>query len=396
MATPLELLFDLTFVAAFAQAGDQAAHLVAAGHIGSALAAFGFVAFAVCWALVSYSWIASAFDTDDWFFRVTTMVQMVGVIILALGLPAVFESIDHGDRLDNTVVVIGYVVMRVAMLVQCLRAAKDDPAHRRIALGMAVSIGVAQLGWVLLLILDLPIAESLPLLAVLYAIELGGPAIAQRWGGMPPWHPHHIAERYGLLVIITLGEVVLGTVAAVAALVERVGWSLEAVVVVIAGIGLVFGLWWTYFAVPAGEILQRHRERAWTWGYLHMVVFASIVAIGVGLHVAAYVVEGEATIGLLGAVLAVAIPLLTFLVAYFLVYAVLVRSFDPLHLLLFLGSLVVLALAVILAAVGVSFGICLLLVMLAPIVIVVGYESVGHRHMAKVMARVLGERQVGP
>src|SRR6185312_4902163 len=65
------------------------------------------------------------FDTDDWKYRVTTLVQMVGVIILALGLPPMFASIDHGT-LDNGVMVLGYVVMRLAMVAQWLRAARQS------------------------------------------------------------------------------------------------------------------------------------------------------------------------------------------------------------------------------------------------------------------------------
>ena len=56
---------------------------------------------------MNYSWFASAYDTDDWLFRLATMVQMVGVIVLSLGLPQMFESIDHGDTLDNGVMVAG-------------------------------------------------------------------------------------------------------------------------------------------------------------------------------------------------------------------------------------------------------------------------------------------------
>ena len=46
------------------------------------------------------------------------MVQMVGVLIFTLGLPAVFGSIDQGHHVDSTVTVAGYVVMRVAMVFQ--------------------------------------------------------------------------------------------------------------------------------------------------------------------------------------------------------------------------------------------------------------------------------------
>ena len=59
------------------------------------------------------------------------MVQMVGVLILALGLPALFDSIDEGEHVDNGVIVAGYVVMRLAMVSQWLRAARQAPERRR-------------------------------------------------------------------------------------------------------------------------------------------------------------------------------------------------------------------------------------------------------------------------
>ena len=130
-ATPLELLYDLTFVVAFGVAAEQFAHLLAAGHLASGLIGFGFAVFGICWAWINFSWFASAYDTDDWAFRLATMVQMVGVIILALGLPPVFHSIDAGDPINNRVAVAGYVVMRVPMLFLWLRAARQDPPRRR-------------------------------------------------------------------------------------------------------------------------------------------------------------------------------------------------------------------------------------------------------------------------
>lgn len=115
VATPLELLFDLTFVIAFGLAAQQFSHAVAAAHLGAGLLGFSF---AICWAWVNFSWFASAYDADDWIFRLTTMVQMIGVLALALGLPRMFASIEHGDHLDNSIMVLGYVIMRVAMASQ--------------------------------------------------------------------------------------------------------------------------------------------------------------------------------------------------------------------------------------------------------------------------------------
>ncbi|PRC45674.1 hypothetical protein C6A85_93965, partial [Mycobacterium sp. ITM-2017-0098] len=147
-ATPLELLFDLTFVVAFSVAASEFAHLLAAGHIAAGLAAFFFAMFAVCWAWINFSWFASAYDTDDWVYRLTTMLQMVGVLILALGLPQMYASIEHGGHVDNAVVVAGYVVMRVAMVAQWLRAAAQDPPRRTACLTYALWITLAQLGWI--------------------------------------------------------------------------------------------------------------------------------------------------------------------------------------------------------------------------------------------------------
>lgn len=376
-ATPLELLFDLTFVVAFALAADELAHLVAKGHVGEGILGFAFVMFAVCWAWINFTWFASAFDTDDWFFRVTTMVQMIGVLILALGIAPVFHSIEEGGHLDNRVLVAGYVVMRVAMVAQWLRVARQDPAHRRTALTYVTLIGVAQAGWVVVAVLDLEWAVLIPALVVLYALEIGAPVVAERGEGRTPWHPHHIAERYGLLVIIALGEGILGTVTAVAALVERLGWSTEAVLVVVAGTGLTFGLWWTYFSIPVGELLHAHRGRSFLFGYGSVPLFAAVAAMGAGLHVAAYVIEGDATIGVVGAVLAVAVPVLTFTVVFDVLSILLSGRIDRLHVVLFVLTVGVLAAAVALAGAGLSLGWCLVVVMLAPALTVAVREVTG-------------------
>jgi len=115
-ATPLELLFDLTFVVAFGTAANELAHYLSEGHFRTGIVGFGFAVFAVAWAWINYSWFASAYDTDDWVMRLSTMTLMLGVIVLALGLAQMFSSLDAGSTLDMHVMVAGYVVMRVPMV----------------------------------------------------------------------------------------------------------------------------------------------------------------------------------------------------------------------------------------------------------------------------------------
>jgi len=391
-ATPLELLFDLTFVVAFSQAGAQTAHLLELGHWGPAIGGFAFAVFAIWWAWINYSWLASAYDNDDIFFRVATMVEMLGVLVLALGLPVMFHSLDEGEHVDNGVVVAGYVVMRVATIALWLRAAMHDPGRRRTALTYVVFVSITQLGWIALIFVNLPLVPTMAFTLLLIALELVGPYVAEhgREGGTP-WHAHHIAERYGLLVIITLGEIILGTILAISAVIDEQDWSVETVVVAFGGTALTFGLWWVYFTMPSGKVLARFRERGFVWGYLHYFIFVALAGTGAGLHVAAYEIEDVAHIDMVQALLTIVVPVGLFMVALFTIYSLLLRQFDPFHIWLFIGSVVVLVLAVVAVAAGASFGVGILITAASPFVVVVGYETVGHRHQEAALRRALGD-----
>jgi low temperature requirement protein LtrA len=244
------------------------------------------------------------------------------------------------------------------------------------------TIATAQVGWVALIFLELSIVTTFLLFIALIAIEVVGPVMAER-KGRTPWHAHHIAERFGLLTIITLGEVIIGTVAAVNALVHgEAGWTTEAALLALAGVGLAFGCWWMYFAVPWAEPLVRYRERGFIFGYGHTLIFGPLAAMGAGLHVGAYRLEGEATIGDTATVLSVALPVALFALTQYALYSLLFREFDPFRFGLLAGTGTVLGVSVLLAAAGVSMGICLLVLVLAPAFTVVGYETLRHRQMA--------------
>ena len=390
VSTPLELLFDLTFVVAFGVAASEFAHLLAEDHVGAGLAGFVFSTFAVCWAWINFSWFASAYDTDDWVYRLMTMLQMVGVIILALGIPPVYASIEEGAHVNNRLMVAGYIVMRIAMVAQWIRAARQDPDRRTACLTYAATITVAQIGWIGIIIAQTSVPVTFLLVALMTAVEMAGPWLVERRKGATPWHAHHIAERYGLLTIIALGEGVIGTVASLSAVVAAQGWSIDAVMVLVAGIGLTFGMWWVYFVVPSSHLLHAQREKSFPYGYGHIVVFGSIVATGAGLHTAAYYIEHHSKLGSVATVLSVAIPVGIYIGSVYLLYVLLVGGRDKFHALLMALTAVVLGGAVALAAAGVSMAVCLLVLMLAPVVTVVGFEVFGHRHAAEALQRKLG------
>ena len=91
-ATVLELFFDLCFVVAVAQAASALHHEVAEDHVGDGVVGYAMVFFAIWWAWMNFTWFASAYDTDDIPYRLTTLVQIAGALILAAGVPEAMAS----------------------------------------------------------------------------------------------------------------------------------------------------------------------------------------------------------------------------------------------------------------------------------------------------------------
>jgi low temperature requirement protein LtrA len=349
-SSQLELLFDLTFVIAVAAVTSRLAHAIADGHALDALVPFLQVFFAIWWAWMNYTWFASSFDTDDVPFRLLTMVQMAGVLVLAAGVPA---ALDHGDF---RAVTIGYLIMRLALVGQWLRAAIEDPSSRATALRYATGITIAEVAWVLRLRLDeaelLPAATLPGVFAVLAAFELAIPRWAER-KRPTTWHPHHIAERHGLFAIILLGEGVLAASIGVERALAAGGVSPSLITIATAALVLVFALWWLYFLHPAGDGLVSHRDRSYAWGYGHYGVFAALAALGAGLEVAVeqtghHVAPSPVTVGY-----AIAIPVAVLLILVWALHAPICPVLKPATVVVSTAVILVLPLAATQFALGV-------------------------------------------
>ncbi|MFB9593037.1 MULTISPECIES: low temperature requirement protein A [Streptomyces] len=311
-ATSLELFFDLCFVVAIAQAGARLVHALAEGHPASGVVGYFFVFFGVWWAWMNFTWFASAYDCDDVPYRVATLVQIAGVLVYAAGVSRAFDDNDW------TVAVIGYLIMRVALTAQWLRAAAGESgAARSAALKYAAGLVICQVGWVGLLFV--PEAWKRWLFLVLVVAELLVPVLAER-EHQTPWHAHHIVERYGLFTIIVLGETIAAsTVAVESALNEHEALG-ELLPIAAGGLLIVFAAWWIYFAVPMHERLNTNRE-AIPWGYGHLLIFASGAAIGAGIEVAVEHAVGQAHISQVAANAAVTVPSALFLLMVWLLHS---------------------------------------------------------------------------
>ena len=109
-STPLELLFDLVTVIAIASAAAGLHHALGANHAIEGVFKFVGAFFAIWWAWMNYTWLASAYDNDDTVFRLLTMIVMAGSLTVAAGIDAFFAASTL------TMVIIGYVVMRLSVV----------------------------------------------------------------------------------------------------------------------------------------------------------------------------------------------------------------------------------------------------------------------------------------
>lgn len=301
-ASSLELFFDLVFVVAVSIAAGELHLALADAHVVKGLVSYGIVFFGIWWAWMNFTWFATSFATDDWLYRVVTFVQMAGVLILAAGIESAFTNRDF------TLLVLGYVVMRVAMVTQWLRASRHAGRLRRTTQTYAAGIAVVQVLW--LLMLALPGNVRNPVLVVLIAAELAVPVLAET-RGTTPWHPHHITERYGLFTLILLGESLLASANAIIAALhgdEALGplSSLSVLTLVVTA-----ALWWIYFWPPHHEAISSlaHSLR---YGYIHYVVFAAAGALSAGIEVEIDVLTQNSELGNVAASFTITIPIAAF------------------------------------------------------------------------------------
>lgn len=314
-ATPLELFFDLVVVVAVALAAERLHHALVEGVGLGALLSYALVFFGIWWAWVNYTWFASAYDTDDVVYRISVLVIMTGALVLAAGVPPVFD-----DR-NFTLVVIGYVIMRIALVTQWLRVIRDDIPRRETARRFAIGVTACQLGWLSLLVVPSiwPIAWL-----VLVPAELFVPFWASR-PARTTFHPEHIAERYGLFMIIVLGESVLAASLAIQTAISSEAVTAELATVIVGSVLIVYAMWWIYFDRPEEHLLDS-LPTAIAWSYAHLPVFAAVAAVGAGLVVAIEEASGHAHLGWTAVGLTVAVPLVVYLIALWGLYIALLRD----------------------------------------------------------------------
>jgi low temperature requirement protein LtrA len=285
VSTTLELFFDLIIVIAIAAVTEGLHHAIADGHGVEALPQFVFLFLAIWWAWMNFTWFASAYDNDDTFYRLLVMLIMAGALIFAGGAGYIFRTMDFSYAL------LGWILMRVGMIALWLRAAAGHPGQAVTAYRYAAGITAAQVGWTAMYFSTVPGTPMFFVLSTLcFLIEWATPVYAESAKGTP-YHRHHIIERYGLLMIISLGEIMLSISHGFGALFTDHP-SYHAALVSAAALVIVFSIWWVYFC-EAEPLRTKSLRVALVWGYGHVFIFMATAALGAGVAALVDVVSGH-------------------------------------------------------------------------------------------------------
>ena len=272
--TSLELFFDLVFVFALTEVTTLLAQEISAANYVRGIS----VLIAVWWAWAGFSWLTNARNAETEWRRLAIVCTMAAMLIVAIAIPQAY-----GD--DAMVFAIAYGVVTVLYMVTYVLSVRDDPemlrAVRRFGVGLfptpilfivAAAVGPGALRTALIII-GLVIAYAAP-----YEAGVDGWSV----------EPAHFSERYGLIIIIALGESMVSI--GIGAAEERIGWQL--VIGVVLGVFILAAMWWMYFDVVSKVAEQRLSQVSGpernamardSYTYLHLPMVIGIVFLALGL-----------------------------------------------------------------------------------------------------------------
>jgi low temperature requirement protein LtrA len=274
--TPLELFFDLVFVFAV----TQVTRLFADDPTWAGVLHGMLVLAAIWWAWNAYAWLTSATDVDEGGVRLVMLGAMAAMFGVALAVPGSFAN-------DALLFGLSYLLVRVLHLALSALPAHADPGRRGAILRFAPG---ALLGASLLVVAAFleGNARTAVWIAALTFDYLGPVVlgIGQGWQVAQ----EHFAERFGLFIIIALGESFIAIGLGLGA-----GFELRPGVLGAATLGIVAisALWWLYFDVAAifarrrlmsSQGLELHRVAMHAYSYLHLPMIGGIVLFAFGLE----------------------------------------------------------------------------------------------------------------
>jgi low temperature requirement protein LtrA len=269
---PLELFFDLVFVFALTQVTELMSQNATWEGLGQGM----LVMAALWWAWGAYAWLTNYIAADEGIERLLMFGVMGAMLIAALAVPHSFGN-------DALLFAVAYAIARWLHIFLFAEANENIDTGQAIVRLARTALPAPALLIVAGLVDDGTTRAILWIVALI--IDFSGPLVFGVRGFRVS--ARHFAERFGLIVIIALGE-------SIVAIGAGVSGELDAGIVVAAAFGLIVScaLWWAYFDVWAQITETRFRQARGhsriliardVYSYLHLPMTAGVVLIALGI-----------------------------------------------------------------------------------------------------------------
>lgn len=271
-----ELFYDLIFVAAIIQLGDVLSARVTDTHsVVGPLASFAglFVPLWVAW--TGFTFFANRFSVDDVAQRALVFANMFAVGAMAIAAPGLVEGGGHAPFS------LAYALAQGLVALMYARAWRQVPEARSYCSYWGGAFGLGAIVWAVSAWVPAPWAYvlwGLGVSAILFApVSRRSRELAERF----PLDMDHLAERYGLLTIIVLGESFIK----VLSYLSGAEHGVEPLYLAKASLSLLItcAVWWIYFDDVAGSKVKQERGSWVVWLYGHLPLAVGITALGVAV-----------------------------------------------------------------------------------------------------------------
>lgn len=273
-ASWLELFYDLVFVVTISTLAD---HLLLSHHwFGVLRYIFSFLL--IWWLWIGLSYYADQFDIEDKVGHFSWFLAMFGIIVLNKFLPQAFAG-------EGQAFALTYFLMRCLLIGLYLRVYFKLHPRSVLLKKYITGFSIGALIWLISIFVPAEVSWIVWLFAM--AVDVMTPVFAYFTTEQIAAQNSHMDERFGLFVIIVLGE----TIIEVAHSLLPMTWSWPKLAVVVIGFLIAISFWYQYFSDNDQKVIHKalrsDRKKlllSFVYGYSHLFIFMSIVSFGVGLQ----------------------------------------------------------------------------------------------------------------
>lgn len=269
----LELFFDIFFVCAIAVVG----HLLAKDIAIETFKSFTLTFVPIWWIWIGFTFYNERFETFGIENRVFTFLMMIPVAGLAI-------FAHHATSSTLIPFAVSYMLARLILAFLYGRAAYYLPAFKKTG---AIYVVCFLLSILVLAtsVFFLPLQYASYTFGLVLLFDLLIPFIAAFADGTFKTEDSLILspkvdERFGLFVIIVIGELVVAVINGISELEHPITKDL---LVGIGGLAIGFGMWWIYFDFVGRRGADKTTIPSFIWSYLHMPLVMCFIALSAGM-----------------------------------------------------------------------------------------------------------------